>query len=215
MDSILSEIDEDVRRERFLQFWKKHGKLIVGLAVLAVVAAGGFRVWQGQRDFQLSQATAQLADTLQSLTSTNQLEVVGKLAKLAETAPAGFGWIARFYQANVLSQAGKPDEAGPLYAQVVADAGTPAIYRDLAKVLGANIAAAKKENAETIKSQLAPLAAEGQPWRNAARELLGTLALRAENRDEAKRWFQAVADDTEAPATQRQRAKEILTEIKS
>jgi hypothetical protein len=36
---IFKEIDEELRRDRMEQVWRKHGRLIIGLAAAAVVGA--------------------------------------------------------------------------------------------------------------------------------------------------------------------------------
>jgi hypothetical protein len=43
MADIFREIDEDVRRDRAIDFWKRHGNLIIGLALLAVLATAGWK----------------------------------------------------------------------------------------------------------------------------------------------------------------------------
>ncbi len=41
MADIFREIDEEVRRDRAAELWKKYGWLLTGLAVLAVAAMAG------------------------------------------------------------------------------------------------------------------------------------------------------------------------------
>ena len=50
MADIFQEVDEEVRRDKAAEFWKKHQNLILGLAVLIVLASAGFRYWQYEKE---------------------------------------------------------------------------------------------------------------------------------------------------------------------
>ena len=46
VSDIFDEVDEEVRREQFKKLWDRYGTLFVALAVLIVVAVGGWRGYQ-------------------------------------------------------------------------------------------------------------------------------------------------------------------------
>src|SRR4051794_29214711 len=78
MADIFREIDEDVRRDRALDAWKKHGNKFIWLAILIVLATAG---WTAYQRWQLSQSEAAGARYEEAL----QLAKTGKTAE-AETA---------------------------------------------------------------------------------------------------------------------------------
>jgi len=41
MSDIFQEVEEDVRKERYEQLWKKYGNYIIGAAAILVIAVGG------------------------------------------------------------------------------------------------------------------------------------------------------------------------------
>jgi len=49
MSDIFQEVDEEVRRDKALEFWKKHQNLIIAAAALIVLATGGYRFYENRR----------------------------------------------------------------------------------------------------------------------------------------------------------------------
>ena len=45
MADIFREIDEEVRRDKAAELWKKYGWVVTSLAVLAVLAVAGWQYW--------------------------------------------------------------------------------------------------------------------------------------------------------------------------
>jgi hypothetical protein len=45
MSDIFQEVEEDVRRERYEQLWKKYGNHVIGAAAVLVIAVGGWQAW--------------------------------------------------------------------------------------------------------------------------------------------------------------------------
>jgi len=50
MTDIFQEVDEEVRRDKAAEFWKKYQNYIIGGALLIVLAAGGYRYWQYEKE---------------------------------------------------------------------------------------------------------------------------------------------------------------------
>ena len=46
MSDIFREVDEDLRREQYKRLWDRFGGYVIGLAVLIVVAVGGYKAWE-------------------------------------------------------------------------------------------------------------------------------------------------------------------------
>ena len=49
MSDIFQEVDEEVRRDKALEFWKKHQNLIIAGAALIVLATGGYRFYENRK----------------------------------------------------------------------------------------------------------------------------------------------------------------------
>ena len=65
--------------------------------------------------------------------------------------------------------------------------------------------------AEAIRSRLAPLMADDNPWRHSARELAAHAAMRGGDRKAARELFTKLAGDGAAPGGVRSRASEMLS----
>ena len=46
MSDIFQEVDEEVRRERLMQLWKRYGNFVIAAAVIVVLGVGGWRGYQ-------------------------------------------------------------------------------------------------------------------------------------------------------------------------
>jgi hypothetical protein len=66
-----------------------------------------------------------------------------------------------------------------------------------------------------LAARLAPLVAEGNPWRASAREAQALLAIRRGAPDEARRILEALVSDTAAPTGVRERAQRVASGLRS
>ncbi|MCX7328920.1 MAG: tetratricopeptide repeat protein, partial [Hyphomicrobiales bacterium] len=65
-DNFLREIDEEVRRDKAADLWKKYGNLIIVLLALLVVAVGGWRFWQYRQEQAAHAVSARLEEALKA-----------------------------------------------------------------------------------------------------------------------------------------------------
>ncbi|MGO4404945.1 tetratricopeptide repeat protein [Bosea sp. RAF48] len=212
MADIFREIDEEVRRDKAAELWKKYGWLITGLAVLAVVAVAGWQFWL-HRENQASQAVgARLEAALKSSRDGDSTQAETILKELASSAPAGYRLIARF---RLAAETAKGDAAAGIAAfdALANDATLDATYRDLAKLRAGILRVDLSPYAE-VKTTLEPLASPQGAWRHSAREFLGISALKANQFDEAGRWFDAAITDPQAPQALRQRVELYLALVR-
>ena len=203
MADIFREIDEEVRRDKAAELWKKYGWVITALAVLVVLAVAGWQFWL-HRENQASQAVgARLEAALKSSRDGDGTQAEAILKELAAGAPAGYRQIARF---RLAAETAKRDAAAGVAAfdALAADASLEQVYRDLAK-LRAGILRVDLSPFPEVKAALEPLATPQGVWRHSPREFLGVAALKANLFDEAGRWFDAAITDPQVPQALRQR----------
>ena len=212
MDDIFREIDEEVRRDKAAELWKKYGWVITALAVLVVLAVAGWQFWL-HRENQASQAVgARLEAALKSSRHGDGTQAEAILKELAAGAPAGYRQIARF---RLAAETAKRDAAAGVAAfdALAADASLEQVYRDLAK-LRAGILRVDLSPFPEVKAALEPLATPQGVWRHSAREFLGVAALKANLFDEAGRWFDAAITDPQVPQALRQRVDLYLALVR-
>lgn len=212
MADIFQEIDEDIRRDRFADLWKRYGVFVIAACVALVIGTGGwvaYREWRESARIDLAERYRAAAELAQANQPAQAAEA---FAAIADDASEGYGMLARLRQAAAHAEAGDRTAALAAYDRVAEDAGVERAYRNLARLQAAMLLADQAPAAE-VEERLEPLLANDNPWRNSARELKGLVALRDGRTEEARQAFQAVVDDAAAPAAVRGRAQQMLQAI--
>ena len=198
MSDIFREVEEEVRKDKFQALWSQYGVyvyIVIGALVLGTVANVGWRNYQESRRLDDS-ARYQAAVALLSEEQTTQ--AINDLAALGADSGTGYAVIARLREAAVKAGEGDLSGAVTAYDSLVGDDGVADVYRDLARLLAA-MHLADEASADEVGERLAPLLADGNPWRFSAREITAVLALRDGRRGEAREALQALVDDAETP----------------
>src|SRR3984957_19664423 len=94
MSDIFQEVDEEVRRDKAAEFWKKYQNLILAGAALIVLASGGFRYWRYERERAQQAAGDQYQQALAALEGGKLDEAKAGLDKIAAQAPSGYRTLA-------------------------------------------------------------------------------------------------------------------------
>lgn len=212
MADIFNEIDEDVRRERYEQLWKRYGNYVIGAALLVVLATAGAVGW---REYTNRQNEAQALRFLNALELAQKGDDAGAraaFASLAGDAGAGYATLARLQEAGLLAKAGDTAGAAKVYEQIAADGRVDQVFREFATVLLVQDQVATGEPAR-LTQMLAPLMNDKSPWRHSATELSALLAQRTGDKAKAKEFYAKLADDLTAPQGMRARASEMLAII--
>ncbi len=209
MSDIFREVDEEVRRERLQQLWERHGNLIVALALLIVLAVGGWRGYDWWEDRKATESGAAFEAAVALAESGKQDEAQAAFSKLAREGSSGYRILARFREAAELAKA-DPAAAVKAYDSLAAESGVGRSLQDLA-VIRAGLILVDTATPAELATRLEPLTASDRPFRHAARELLALGAWRAGDAAAAKRWFDLIATDVETPAGTRQRIEVLMT----
>jgi hypothetical protein len=213
-ESLLREIDEDIRRERFAKLWKRYGTYVIAAVLLLLAGVAGYKIWQEWTIARRGEAAEQFTAAV-ALASKDRAAAEGRLRAIAKDGPSGYSLLAAFQQAALLAKSGDRQAARNAYQDLQRSASDP-IYRDLAILSEAMVALegeALPIDADAIRDKLQPLALDGNPWRFSARELMAMLAWRGGQTGEAKNRLQALAEDPQAPADIRNRAQQMLAQI--
>lgn len=214
MADIFDEVEEDLRADRAQQLLKRYGGVLVAVAVLVVVGAGGWQAWQwydGRRNAAVAQeylAAMQVADTK----GAGKQAAVADFATVADKAGPGYRSLARLQAAALKAQAGDLAGASTLWDQVADDGSADPLLRDLANLQWATHHIDNGDPAAVAK-RLAPLAAPTNPFHALAQEAQAMLDLRQGKTDAARVTLKLLAQDVTAPDGVRRRADGMLERL--
>ena len=205
---LLREVDEAVRQDEATQFAKRYGMIIAGVLVFALLAFGGYLLWQERREGQLEQGSEAYVTALDEIDAGNIDTAESELAAIAENGSPAAAAGAAMLRAGIAAQKGETDRAAEMFEAVANDDNAPQEYRDLATIRAVATNYEKLPPQQVI-DRLKPLATPGNPWFPTAAELVAMAYLKQGNRDLAGPLFAAIAKEDTAPPTARSRARQM------
>jgi hypothetical protein len=208
-DMLAREIDEELRRERLLKLWDRYGTYILAVALAVVVGVGGYKFYESRRAQANQEASTRYIIGLRDFAMNKPGEAQKALESLTVNAPAGYAALSRLRLAGYDQGTGNLAEAATAYEEIAKDGSVDPILADYARL---QIAMLKLDSGDftDLKNRLTPLAAEKNPWRFSARELLGLAAYKAGSSAEARNYFQRLITDRTAPPGIAERARTML-----
>jgi hypothetical protein len=203
---IFSEVEEDVRKERWEQLWKRYGVYVIGVATAVIVGVVGWQAWENYELAGRQEASVRF-NTAQNAFDTGDLPMAEtEFAAIAAEAPAGYADLAEFQRATAQLAQGKRDEAITSLRAIV-DGNDP-LLSPPARLQLAWLLAEAAPRAE-VDEVIAPLLGAQSPWRFPAAEVGAYLDFRDGDREAAAASYQALAVDPGVSDGLRQRAGAI------
>lgn len=207
MSEIFDEVNEELRREQLKRIWERYSGLILGAAVLIVVAVGGWRGYQYWQAEQAAKSGAAFEAAVALAEANKPAEAQAAFAKIASEGTGGYRMLAQFRSAaeTAKSDAGA---AVKLYDAIAADGRANAAEKDLAQLRAAELLIDTAPYDE-VRKRLEPLTTEGRIFRHSAREILALSAWRANDAASARQWLDMIAADAATPSSMRSRAEAL------
>ena len=136
MSDIFQEVDEEVRRDKAAEFWKKYQNQILAGAVLIVLASAGFRYWQYEREKAEQAAGDQFQQALAALEGGKLDEAKAGFDTIAAQGPSGYRALAQMAAAGAKAHS-DPQGAIGAFDAVAGDAAIDPLLRDAARLRAA------------------------------------------------------------------------------
>jgi hypothetical protein len=209
---IFHEVEEDLRRDQAAAIWKRYGNLLVGAALLLVLAVAAHWGWTKYATNQQMQASADFLSAASTKDLKARETTLGKIAAEGGT----YGVLARFRLAETAIEGGDKAKARGILGEIAKDGGADKALRDLALIQAAllELDIGKPEAAADLVKDLTK---EGEPYRLSALEVTGLAAVAAGDTEKAKTTFETLkkAADAEAAAGSgfAQRADQMLDRL--
>ncbi len=206
--NLFQEIEEDLQRQRIEALWKRYGNIILGVVLFIVLLTAAISGWRTYRVRTEQTATAGLVELL-GKTATDKGAGVAALEEFARAhGGEAHNFLARLNAANLALQEGDADRAVAIYDELARDANVERSFRQLADLLAVQIRMDEGDPA-ALQVRLEPLLKDSA-WRFTAREFSAHLALKADDREKAKKLFEELSLDKEAPSSIAQRSGDML-----
>ncbi|MFT3731681.1 MAG: tetratricopeptide repeat protein [Hyphomicrobium sp.] len=211
-DSLLREVQEEIRREQMQKIWQRYSGLILGGATLIVLAVAGYKYFETTRIASQEAAGASFA-AAETLSDDKKKDDAAKAFKaIADDGPAGYAALAKLRLAGAEAKDGKTADAVATYNSLAKQSGGDDLLKSFAELQAASLRMADADYTE-LQNRLTPLAADGAPFANTAREFLGIAAYKAKNYDEARKYLEPLLIDPNASEDIQDRVKIVLGEI--
>lgn len=194
----IREVDEELRRSQLKAIWDRFAPLIIGVCLLVVLVTAGYRGWVWWQGRQASEAGDRFLAAVQDLQGGKREAGEKALTGIAESGTGGYSALARLRLAGEKAAAGQKKDALAGYDAVSNDGGVAGSLRDLARIRAA-LLALDTGDAVGAKQRAEALNQPGNPWRHAAREVLGTAAYQAGDLAHARDLFTEIQQDAETP----------------
>ncbi len=205
-DSFISEVSEELRRDRMNRAFRRYGPFMAGAVILLVAASAGYEYWR----YETRTATRASGGILASAARSD--EPAEAFATASKTLTGGPAIVADLAAATAYMQEGKADAALPLYKNVEDAEGVEPLYRQLAtlRAIMAQIGAAP---ADELLNELTPLTQTDAPFAPLALEIEAGLRLEKGDFEGARASLTAAQADPRTSAGQRQRMESLLNSL--
>lgn len=211
-DSLLREVQEELRREQMQKIWQRYNGLILGAAALIVLAVAGYKFLETRRITAAEKGGADFT-AAESLSDQKKKDDAAKAFQaIAESGPAGYAALAKLQLAGAQVKDGKTADAVATYDSLAKQPGADDLLKNFAQLQAASLRMADADYQE-IQNRLTPLIGETAPYDKSARELLGIAAFKAKKFDEARKYLEPLLLDPNASDALQERVKVIMSGI--
>ena len=205
-DSFIDEVNEEVRRDRMFNLFRRYGWIAVA-AVLLLVGGAAWNEWRA------SQEQAQAEAMGDAIVAALNLETASaRAAALQEIEVTQASAIVQLLSAAQLASDDRGDEAVEQLKAVQSNEALPLIYRQIAEFKSLVIADAG-QSVETRRNGLEDLISSGSALRVLSEEQLALLDIGANDVGGALVRLQRLLEDSEITPGVRRRVTQLITAI--
>lgn len=212
MADIFQEVDEDLRRDKAAEWWKKYSLYIYGAAIAVVIGVAGYQGWRAYDEKLRGERSNAYAEALALAEGGQEPAARQALGALSDPDGSGYPLLAAFTEAGLAAEAGDSAEAQRIWAALADNGSASPAIRDLGTLFSA-MHGMNEADPAVLRGDLLALSQAEAPYRYTALELLAALALREGDAAGARDFLTQITDDPSAPAGARSRAAELLASL--
>lgn len=211
MVDVFDEVEEELRKERYMQMLRSWGPWVLGAAIAVILGVAGYQGWNAWQASQAAQASERFA-AARALHEAGDVDAArDAYGLLVAEGPRGYATLSLLHQAALAAEAGDNEEAARLYEEA-GQRSPVALVRDLARYQAA-VTGFDTLSSDDLALRLDSLVSDGGGFALLSRELIGAAALRDQRWNEARRHFEFVQLSIDASEAMRARARDALALI--
>jgi len=209
MSELLREVDEALRQERAMKFWKENAAYIVFFVVGTIALTGGLSAYKSWKASENEKQTAQLMALEEAKDYPDNILAA---APALQTLNPDLRGIALLKAAGAALAKKQTDKAWALYEKTATDKSLPEDFHALATLMSVRLSSNKSDQKpEDLIAKLAPLwLSSDSLWAAHARlEAAIITAHKLHDMKKAREYLNTIRDSKDLPETLYQRAQAL------
>lgn len=211
-DTLLREVNEELRRERLEKLWERYGIYLIAAAALIVAVVGGYNLWDSRQRAMSEEGGARYEAALNLLKANKSDEAQAAFGAIIADGHAGYAALAQLQVAGLHLKAERPNDALAVFEKLATSGAANQSIKTFAAMQAASLRLEEADFTE-MQNRLNDLANGTTPWRIPAKELLATAAYKSGKLDEARKLLLALLTEPEAPRGTTDRVQLLLGAI--
>ncbi len=220
-NSIFDEINEELKHDEVLKFFRDHRTVVLWIVILAVFGIVIYSMWYSDRRKRLEITTIGLYNEIYSsalkkeamASESGEKKVKATLENLIQNAPSELvPLISLIKSGREIVTSEETTEAAKQLLELSGKKGVDIIWRDLAMLIYVSY---KLESAEKLLERLDKLTGKDHPFRFTALEKTAMIYAEKNDYDKALEILAKIADADEAPKTMRERIAKTINYLKN
>lgn len=211
-DTLLREVEEELRREQIERLWKNYGTYALIAGVLMLIGLLGYKWMESSRLAAAEAAGAAYVHAMRDLESGKLDEAERELTTIAGGKAVGYAQLAKLQLAGAAVKSGNTAEAVKLFDELANNSSSDRLFRGFAQLQAASLRIGSADFTE-IQNRLNDLLGPNDPWRASALELVGVAALAGGKADEARKTFEQLLGEKNVPPSIVERVRVYMGQI--
>ena len=193
MANIFREVDEDIRKERYINLFRKYGVYVIAIIVIIVGTLAGIQFYSG---YQVNKNEMLFAEYI-NIIENNSDDTLEKLSDSGETSNIFLNGMYLLKRSDLLVASGQIDQATLLLSEAIENNALNKIHNDVAiyKLLMINI---ETLNLEEIRSYQNKLVSEVDAF-YLTEELIAIKFLLEDQKEDAIKKFSELSTNNNVP----------------
>lgn len=212
-NAFFREVQEDVQAEKLTKIWNKYKNYIISVITI-IIAITIAKNWFIAYKKETSMKNAKLFEQIMSKENATIESRISDLKDFAKNAKFGYKDIAYFNVYSMQIENKKYSDAIETLDEIIKDS-SDTTFKNLAIIkLGTLLSTLPNKDLTSVKKQLSDIGSS-KPLSAVSKFVLGSIYLKENNFDSAKKIFEELSDDINLPISLKSQSLTLLNYIKS